>query len=142
MTGNISATLSLQPDLKNKTALITGASSGIGAATAVAFASRGAHILLHYNTSEEAAHAVEKQIREVGGSAELVSADLTNRNGTRELTKAIAASSHPVDILVNNVGSLLQRTPVLEFTEELWDQMLERIYPVHSSPQRRFSPAW
>ena len=125
MTENFSAPLNAQPDLHGKTALITGASSGIGAATAIAFGNRGAHILLHYNSSEEGARAVQQQVRELGGSADLLRADLTNRNGTRELTSAIATSSRPVDILVNNVGSLIQRTPVLQFTEELWDQMLE-----------------
>lgn len=125
MTEDFSAPLNPQPDLHGRTALITGASSGIGAATAIALGNRGAHILLHYNSSEEGARAVQRQIRELGGSSDLLRADLANRNGTRELTRAIANSSSPVDILVNNAGSLIQRTPVLQFTEELWDRMLE-----------------
>ncbi len=115
--------MKLQPDLQSMTALITGASSGIGAATAVAFAGRGAHVLLHYNSNEDGVRAVQKTVCEVGGAAELLRADLSNREGTRELTEAIAG--HPIDILVNNAGSLIQRTRALEFTEELWDEMLE-----------------
>lgn len=125
MTENLASMLDPRPDLHGKAALITGGSSGIGAATAVALAKSGANILLHYNSSEDGARAVEKQVREAGSSAELVRADLANRNGTRELTRAIAARREPIDILVNNAGSLIQRTPVLEFTEELWDQTLE-----------------
>ncbi len=117
--------MKLQPDLQNMTALITGASSGIGAATAVAFASRGAHVLLHYNSNEDGVRAVQQTVREAGGTAALLQADLSNRNGTRELTKAIVDNSEPVDILINNAGSLIQRTCTLDFTEELWDQMLE-----------------
>jgi NAD(P)-dependent dehydrogenase (short-subunit alcohol dehydrogenase family) len=124
MTESI-ATLNPQPDLNGKTALITGASSGIGAATAVALASRGAHILVHYNSNEEGARKVQQQVANAGGSADLLRADLTKRTGTRELTAAIKGSRRPIDILVNNVGSLIQRTPVLDFKEELWDEMLE-----------------
>lgn len=108
--------------LKDKTALVTGASSGIGAATALALASEGANILLHYNSNAEGAKHVLEQILQKGVAAESIHADLTTREGVRSLSRY--AESKPIDILINNAGSLLARTPVLEFTEELWDGVI------------------
>lgn len=108
--------------LKDKTALVTGASSGIGAATALALASEGANILLHYNSNAEGAKHVLEQILQKGVAAESIQADLTTREGVRSLSRY--AESKSIDILINNAGSLLARTPVLEFTEELWDGVI------------------
>jgi NAD(P)-dependent dehydrogenase (short-subunit alcohol dehydrogenase family) len=105
--------------LKDMTALVTGASSGIGAATALALASEGANILLHYNSNAEGARNVLDQILQKGVAASLIQADLTSREGVRSLSRY--AETKPIDILVNNAGSLLARTPVLDFTEELWN---------------------
>jgi 3-oxoacyl-[acyl-carrier protein] reductase len=108
--------------LKDKTALVTGASSGIGAATALALASERANILLHYNANTEGAKKVVDQIRQKGVTVESVQADLATREGIQSLSKY--AESKQIDILINNAGSLLARTPVLEFTEELWDRVI------------------
>jgi 3-oxoacyl-[acyl-carrier protein] reductase len=105
--------------LKGMTALVTGASSGIGAATALALASEGANILLHYNSNAEGAKNVLEQIQQKSAAATSIQADLTTREGIRSLSRY--AEAKPIDILVNNAGSLLARTPVLDFTEELWD---------------------
>ncbi len=108
--------------LDSTTALVTGASSGIGAATAITLASAGASVLVHYNSNSQGAENVLSQIRQAGGKATLIQADLTTREGTRSL--AHHASSAGIDILINNAGSLLARTPVLDMTEELWDRVM------------------
>jgi len=104
------------------TALITGASSGIGAASATAFGTRGARVLIHYNCQESEAQRILERVRGAGGQGELLRADLTTMDGVRSLVRALAGRR--IDILVNNAGSLIQRTPVLNFTEELWEQVL------------------
>jgi 3-oxoacyl-[acyl-carrier protein] reductase len=108
--------------LKDTTALVTGASSGIGAATALALASEGANILLHYNSNAEGATNVLEQIRQQGIAATPIQADLTTREGIRSLSRYAEATQ--IDILINNAGSLVARTPVLDFTEELWDSVM------------------
>jgi 3-oxoacyl-[acyl-carrier protein] reductase len=107
---------------KGMTALVTGASGGIGAATAVAFASRGAHVLAHYNRQEKEAAEVLARVQEAGSSGELLRADLSRMEGVRALAQEV--NGRPIDILVNNAGSLLRRTRVLDFTEELWEEVM------------------
>ena len=109
-------------NFEGMTALITGASSGIGAASATAFGARGARVLIHYNRQESEAQKIIERVRGAGGQGELLRADLTTMDGVRSLARAIAGRR--IDILVNNAGSLIQRTPVLNFTEELWEQVL------------------
>jgi 3-oxoacyl-[acyl-carrier protein] reductase len=107
---------------KNLTALVTGASSGIGRATAVALARQGANVIIHYNSKLIEAEAVLKQVQALGVQAELVQADLTTAEGTRKLSRF--AESRVIDILVNNAGSLIARTRVLDFTPELWEKVM------------------
>jgi len=109
-------------NFEGMTALITGASSGIGAASATAFGARGARVLIHYNRQESEAQKIIERVRGAGGQGELLRADLTTMDGVRSLVRALAGRR--IDILVNNAGSLIQRTPVLNFTEELWEQVL------------------
>src|SRR5208283_3349862 len=95
-------------DFQGLTVLVTGASSGIGAATAVAFASRGAHVLIHYNRQAEQAAQVLAAVRQAGAQGELLQADLSHMDGVRALIEALAGRR--IDILVNNSGSLIRRT--------------------------------
>jgi 3-oxoacyl-[acyl-carrier protein] reductase len=104
------------------TALVTGASSGIGAATAVAFGARGAHVLIHYNRQQTEAEKVLAAVERAGGTGEVLRADLSRREGMHELMGAV--SGRAVDILINNAGSLVQRTKVVDFSEDLWDQVM------------------
>jgi NAD(P)-dependent dehydrogenase (short-subunit alcohol dehydrogenase family) len=110
------------PEFQNQTVLVTGASAGIGAAAAHAFGSRGAHVIVHYNSRLEAAQKVVAGIQAAGGSGEAVQADLASQAGVRTLVEWLHA--RPVDILVNNAGSLVRRCRVLEFTPELMEQVM------------------
>jgi 3-oxoacyl-[acyl-carrier protein] reductase len=107
---------------QNLTALVTGASSGIGEATSVALARRGANVVIHYNSKQAEAEAVLKKVLAHGVTAELVQADLTTAKGTEVLSRF--AESRAIDILVNNAGSLIARTRVLDFTPELWERVM------------------
>jgi 3-oxoacyl-[acyl-carrier protein] reductase len=92
-------------NLANKTALVTGASRGMGRATALALAAAGAHVIVHYGRNADEAKAVVDQIRAGGGSADAVSADLAAPDGAHLLAAQVRnlAGSH-LDILVSNAG--------------------------------------
>jgi len=77
---------------------------------------------VHYNRQEEEARAVVARLTQAGGDGELVQADLSGMDGVRSLAKA--AEGRGISILVNNAGSLIRRTRVLDFTEELWEQVM------------------
>jgi 3-oxoacyl-[acyl-carrier protein] reductase len=104
------------------TALVTGASSGIGAAAVHAFGTCGAHVLVHYHRQENEARRVLERLEQAGGRGDLVQADLSNMDGVRRLVQAVDGRS--IDMLVNNAGSLIQRTRVLDFSEELWERVI------------------
>ena len=109
-------------ELNGKSALITGASRGIGAATAVALARQGVRrFLLQYNSYPEGALRTEAAIRDLGGEAVSVQADLSQAAGIHGFIRQIQA---PVDILVNNAGSLVERVRLAEFTEDLFDRVM------------------
>ena len=109
-------------ELSGKSALITGASRGIGAATAVALAREGVQrFLLQYNSYPEGATQTEAAIRELGGEAVSVQADLSRPAGIHGFIQKI---DRPVDILVNNAGSLVERVRLAEFTEDLFDRVM------------------
>jgi len=92
-------------NLSGKTALVTGASRGIGRASALALAKSGAQVLVHYSTSEKEADAVVDEIRKAGGRAEKVGADLRQADGPHTLAKRVRAIvGDRLDILVANAG--------------------------------------
>jgi len=91
--------------LSGKTALVTGASRGIGRASALALAKAGAQVLVHYGTNEKEADAVVTEIRKAGGRAEKVGADLRQADGPHTLAKRVrAVVGDRLDILVANAG--------------------------------------
>jgi 3-oxoacyl-[acyl-carrier protein] reductase len=92
-------------NLSGKTALVTGASRGIGRAGALALARAGAQVLVHYGSSEKEADAVVAEIRNAGGRAEKVSADLRQADGPHALARQVRAIvGDRLDILVANAG--------------------------------------
>jgi 3-oxoacyl-[acyl-carrier protein] reductase len=91
--------------LSGKTALVTGASRGIGRASALALAKEGAQVLVHFSSSEQEADAVVTEIRKAGGKAEKVGADLRQADGPHTLAKRVRAIvGDRLDILVANAG--------------------------------------
>lgn len=100
-------------NLSGKTALVTGASRGIGRASALALAKAGAQVLVHYGAGEKAAAAVVAEIRQAGGRAEKVAADLRAPDGPHALaTRVRAIIGDRLDILVANAG--MSKTATLE----------------------------
>ena len=116
--------MSNEPDLNGKVALITGGSSGIGAATARLFGASGARVAITYNANRKGAQGIVDVILAAGGKALAVSADFRNMEEVRHAVSQVSHHLGPVDILVNNAGSLMKRTPLLDLTEELWDDVI------------------
>ncbi|MEK6280804.1 MAG: 3-oxoacyl-ACP reductase family protein [Acidobacteriota bacterium] len=112
-------------DLNGKVALVTGASSGIGQATAQALAKNGARVAINFHRNSAGAEAARAQITGEGGSAIVVQADVTRANEVQSLVQQTVAELGPIDILVNNAGSLVERLKILELTEERWDEVID-----------------
>jgi len=111
-------------DLANKAVLISGASTGIGAAAARAFGAAGARVAVHYNASRDAAEAVATDIRGAGGQAITVGGDVTEHDTVRRIVADTLAAFGRIDVLVNNAGGLVKRTPVAEYTDEFVERVL------------------
>ena len=90
--------------LDGRVALITGASRGIGAATAVMLAGQGADVAINYHSSRDAAEAVAGQVRELGRRAELYQADIRSFDDCQRMVAAALNDFSKIDILVNNAG--------------------------------------
>jgi 3-oxoacyl-[acyl-carrier protein] reductase len=109
--------------LTNQTALITGASSGIGAATAEVFATMGARVALGYHRNRQGAEETVARIAALGGTAVAFPGDLRRAGDARSLVSRAAEALGPIDILVNNAGSLVRRQALREVAEETWDDI-------------------
>jgi len=93
------------PRLEQKTAVITGASSGIGRGIALAFAIEGAEVVINYNQSKEKAEQLVQEITASGGSAKAIQADISNRQDIERLINESQTQLGKIDIWVNNAGA-------------------------------------
>ena len=111
-------------DLTGKVALITGASSGIGAATAKVLADLGAHVVIGYFHNQQGAEEVRDEIVSAGGKVIAVQADVRRAEEIQALVSRATEWFGRIDILVNNAGSLIERQRVLEISRERWDEIM------------------
>ena len=111
-------------DLKGRTALVTGASTGIGAAVAIAYAARGMRVAVHYNSSAEAAEKVVATIKGAGGDAFTLRADVRDTAAIKAATQEAHDKLGGIDVLVNNAGSLVKRLPIADFDDAVFDEVL------------------
>ena len=109
--------------LTGKTALVTGASRGIGRAIALALAKAGAQVIVHYGNAQKEADAVVKEIVAAGGRAQKVAADLSKPDGAHELAKQVRSIvGDRLDILVANAG-ISKAASIEELTVDDFDQL-------------------
>lgn len=109
---------------KNKTAVVTGASKGIGRDIAIAFAKNGANVVLNYNRSEDSVKEVMQRIEEAGGKAIAVQADVSKPEDAKRLMQTAVEHFKTVDILVNNAG-ITKDMLLMRMSEEDFDQVID-----------------
>jgi 3-oxoacyl-[acyl-carrier protein] reductase len=112
-------------DLRGRRALVTGSSTGIGAAIAKAYARYGMHVAVHYNASVAEAEAVVDAIRAAGGEAHAFKADLASSADASRLVEEVVQRLGGLDVLVNNAGAMIKRTPIAEIDDDLYDRVLD-----------------
>jgi 3-oxoacyl-[acyl-carrier protein] reductase len=105
-------------------AWVTGSSTGIGAASAVALAEQGCRVAVHYNRSKDEAREVVERVSSAGGEAMLVGGDVADAEDIERMAGEIEARYGRLDVLVNNAGSLIERRSFSEMTEDLWDRVM------------------
>ncbi len=111
-------------NLNGRVAIVTGASTGIGHWAVIALAECGAGVAINYNRNQTGAEETRQIIESQGGRAIAVQADVSTKAGAQSLVETARAQLGPIDILVNNAGDLIQRCPLLDFSEELWDRVM------------------
>jgi len=110
--------------LRDRVAIVTGASRGIGNAIARKFAKEGAKVVVNYNLSEEMASKLTEEVRKNGGNAIAVRADVSKEAEVKVLVQKTLEAYGRVDILVNNAGVLFQKT-FLDADEAVWDRTID-----------------
>jgi 3-oxoacyl-[acyl-carrier protein] reductase len=110
-------------DLSGRVALVTGGSSGIGAATAAVLADLGAKVSLSYHRNQKGAADVCQKILDAGGRAIAIRADVRESKDIAELFRQTVSELGAVDILVNNAGSLVERVKIMDVTQSKLDDI-------------------
>ena len=110
--------------LKDKTALVTGSSRGVGRAVALGFAKEGAKVVINYTSNENAANEVVDAIQSMGSEAIAVKADVAKKEDVEGLVGAAVDTFGKIDILVNNAG-FTRPALMIKMTEDQWDQVVD-----------------
>jgi NAD(P)-dependent dehydrogenase (short-subunit alcohol dehydrogenase family) len=118
-------------DLKDKVAIVTGASGGLGRAMAVKLATCGAKVAVNYFGSPGLAAEVVQTIRKLGGTAEAIKADVTDPREVNQLVETVRSTWGPIDILVINATGPQPFIPIEKLT---WDDMMQQINFFVKSP--------
>ncbi|GHC54039.1 SDR family NAD(P)-dependent oxidoreductase [Neogemmobacter tilapiae] len=113
------------PDLAGKAVLITGASTGIGAALARGFAAQGAMVGLHYNSSRVEAEHLAEEITAAHGRVHLVQADVSKGDAVRAMVAEVSAQFGRLDGLINNAGGMVRRVPYEQASEQDYDEIMD-----------------
>jgi 3-oxoacyl-[acyl-carrier protein] reductase len=113
------------PDLDGKAVLITGSSTGIGAACAKAFALQGCKVGVHYHSSAESAEKVASEIEAAGGTAALVQADFSKSEDIRRAVEEAASKLGGLDGLINNAGGMVKRVNYEDATDTDYDDIMD-----------------
>jgi 3-oxoacyl-[acyl-carrier protein] reductase len=115
--------MTIKPDLDGHTALVTGASRGIGAAIAIALAEAGAAVAVNYRERADDADAVVAKIREFGGRATGIAADVSQAAAVAKMVDLASSALGAIDILVNNAGLAIVRS-IDDLTESDFDRTI------------------
>ena len=110
--------------LENKSAIITGATRGIGRGIAVEFAKQGANVAFTYSSSVEAAKELEEELKAFGVSAKGYQSNAANFDAAQELAKEVLAEFGTIDILVNNAG-ITKDNLLMRISEDDFDKVIE-----------------
>jgi len=110
--------------LKDKVAIVTGGSQGIGEAIAVRYGAEGARVAVIYHHNDTAADAAVKRITDAGGEAIAVKADCAKVSDIERMIADVIRHFGTIDILVNNAG-VFRTVPIAETTEAIWDEQLD-----------------
>jgi 3-oxoacyl-[acyl-carrier protein] reductase len=112
-------------DLKDKVVLITGASTGIGAAAARAFARLGSKLVIHYNASKDEAQKVLADVHALGAKAVLVRGDVTEGETVKRIVAEALEAFGRIDVLINNAGGMVSRSLIEDYSEEYLDRVIK-----------------
>lgn len=110
--------------LNNKTVIITGASKGIGAATAILFAEKGYNVVINYNNSVESARLLQRSLSENGYNVIALKANVANRKEVDLMIKETLYRFGSIDVLINNAG-ISQQSLFTDISEYDWDNMID-----------------
>ncbi|MCZ8515476.1 3-oxoacyl-ACP reductase FabG [Paenibacillus filicis] len=109
---------------ENKVVWVTGSSTGIGRAAALAFANHGADVIIHCNSSVDEAQKLEEEIKDCNKKCLLLKGDVADRLQVESMVRQIEESFGRLDILMNNAGALIKRARLEDLDEELWDRVM------------------
>lgn len=110
-------------ELEGKISLVTGASRGLGKAIACKLAEHGSKIAINYVTSDDKAQSVAEEIRNAGGEAITIKANISDTNAVKEMMKTIVEKWGKIDILVNNAG-IVKDNLILRMSDSAWDDVI------------------